>query len=428
VLAGKGNVLDNDRVGVRGGKRLRIAIVGGGIGGLATALFLRRAGLDAMVFEQAPELREVGAGILVAPNAARLLRRLGLAEPLREVAVRLEVGWEFRRWEDGRVLFSQKLGDECERMYGEATYVVHRADLLDLLHRAVPNDMVNLGRRCVGVTQREDEVELAFEDGSVDRADVLVGADGIQSTVRNAIVTPQPYAFSGLSTYRCVIPADKAPEMARRPVQTLWLGPGRHFVHYPISAGRQVNVVAFVPANVETESWTAKGRVEDLAAEFAEWDERMQQIIAAATETNVWALYDREPLERWTVGRVTLLGDAAHPMFPFYAQGAGQAIEDAAILAGCLRDATRETAGAALLRYEEIRKPRATRVQRLSRGRQRHHHLPDGEEQRKRDAEFANEDPLGHNAWLYGHDVEAELAGGAGGKTNTPASPKTQTV
>ena len=420
--------MDNDRVGVRDGKRLRVAIVGGGIGGLATALFLRRAGLDAMVFEQAPELREVGAGILVAPNAARLLRRLGFAESLREVAVRLEVGWEFRRWEDGRVLFSQKLGDECERQYGEATYVVHRADLLDLLQRAVPDDMVNLGRRCVGVTQREDVVELAFEDGSIDRADVLVGADGIQSTVRNTIVTPQPYAFSGLSTYRCVIPADKAPEMARRPVQTLWLGPGRHFVHYPISAGRQVNVVAFVPANVETESWTAKGRVEDLAAEFAGWDERMQQIIAAATETNVWALYDREPLERWTVGRVTLLGDAAHPMFPFYAQGAGQATEDAAILAGCLRDATRETAGAALFRYEEIRKPRATRVQRLSRGRQRHHHLPDGEEQRKRDAEFANEDPLGHNAWLYGHDVEAELAGGAGGKTNTPASPKTQTV
>jgi salicylate hydroxylase len=420
--------VDRDSARVHNDKKVRVAIAGGGIGGLATALFLRRAGLDAMVFEQAPELREVGAGILVAPNAARLLRRLGLAESLREVAVRLEVGWEFRRWEDGRVLFSQKLGDECERLYGEATFVVHRADLLDLLRRAVPNDMVNLGRRCVGVTQREDEVELAFEDGSIARSDVLVGADGIQSTVRNAIVAPQPYAFSGLSTYRCVIPADKAPEMARRPVQTLWLGPGRHFVHYPISAGRQVNVVAFVPANVETESWTAKGQVEDLAAEFAGWDARMQQIIAAATETNVWALYDREPLERWTVGRVTLLGDAAHPMFPFYAQGAGQAIEDAAILAGCLRDATRETAGAALLRYEEIRKPRATRVQRLSRGRQRHHHLPDGEEQRKRDAEFANEDPLGHNAWLYGHDVEAELAGGAGSKTNTPASPKTQTV
>ena len=153
------------------------------------------------------------------------------------------------------------------------------------------------------------------------------------------------------------------------------------------------------------------GAREDLAAEFAGWDERVQRLIASVTETKRYASYDREPLERWTAGRVTLLGDAAHPMMPFFAQGATQAIEDAAVAAGCLREATRETVDEALLRYESLRKERAPKVQQMSRARREHHHLPDGEEQRKRDAEFAKEDPLGHNAWLYGHDVERDLAG-----------------
>ena len=390
---------------------MSIAVVGGGIGGLSTALFLRRAGLeDVTVFEQAPELLEIGAGLQVAPNAVRLLRRLGLAERLDEVGVRLEVGWEFRRWEDGRVLFSQELGDKCERMYGEPYYTVHRAHLLDMLREAVPNGMIRLGHRCVDVTQDGDEVELTFENGSSERADAIIGADGIHSDVHNAILPPHPASFSGLSAYRCLIPADQAPEEARRPVTTLWLGPGRHFVHYPVSAGREINLVTANPAgDWREESWTAEGRVEDLAAEFAGWDERVQQLIASASETKQYAFYDREPIERWTVGRVTLLGDAAHPMMPFFAQGATQAIEDAAVVAGCLGEATRETVEAALLRYESLRKERASKVQMMSRARREHHHLPDGEEQRKRDAEFAKEDPLGHNAWLYGHDVERDL-------------------
>ena len=251
-------------------KKLRVAVVGGGIGGLATAGFLHRAGLDVTVYEQAAMLTEVGAGLVVAPNAARLLRRLSLLDRFRDLAVPLEVGWEFRRWQDGRVLFSQRLGAECERLYGERTYTAHRADLVAVLAAAVPEPAVRLGARCVGVRRRPDHVELAFADGSAGTADVVIGADGLHSVVRDAVLATGPPKFSGTCAYRCLVPAAWAPGFALRPVQTLWLGPGRHLVHYPISAGRYVNLVALTPADdYRVESWTAEGRIEDLRAEFA---------------------------------------------------------------------------------------------------------------------------------------------------------------
>ena len=191
--------------------------------------------------------------------------------------------------------------------------------------------------------------------------------------------------------------------MARRPVQTLWLGPGRHFVHYPISRGQLVNLVAIAPAgNWRTESWTDDGEVSDLLREFETWDGRLRQLIVSATETKRWALYDREPLERWTKGRITLLGDAAHAMLPFLAQGAAQATEDAAALADCLEAADEYSVEEALQRYEELRRPRANRILIGSRGREIRNHLPDGLEQRRRDEELAAGDPLRQSAWLYG--------------------------
>lgn len=376
---------------------MRIAIIGGGIGGIAAALFLRRAGLEATVYEQAAETREVGAGIVVAPNMVRPLAELGLAENLSRVAVRLEAAWEFRRWQDGRILSVQAMGDECVRLYGADCYVAHRADLLALLQSALPPHQLRLGHRCMQV--REDG-EVIFSDNSSIKADVVIGADGIHSTVNPLKAKAR---FSGLCAFRCLVPAQMAPPMALRPVQTLWLGPGRHFVHYPISAGRLVNVVAIVPAgDWRDESWTADGNVADLAAEFAGWDERVLQLIASATSTKRWAMFDRDPLERWTHGRVTLLGDSAHAMLPFFAQGAAQAIEDAVVLADCLRNATRENAEAALKRYEAIRLPRTSQVQVMSRGREIRNHLPDGPEQQARDAQLASGDPLRDSAWLYG--------------------------
>ncbi len=394
---------------------LRVAIVGGGIGGLAAALFLRQAGIAATVYEQAGELREVGAGLVVPPNMVRPLARLSLTEALEREAVRLEAAWEFRRWQDGRVLSVQPMGRECEALYGAPCYVAHRADLLRILQQALPAEQLRLGHRCSAVQQSDDGVTLTFtrRDGreTIERADVAIGADGIHSVLRESIAPAVDARFSGLCAFRCLVPATQAPAMARRPVQSLWLGAQRHFVHYPISRGRLVNLVAIVPAgDWREESWTSEGHVPDLRAEFEGWDARVLQLIDAATDTRRWALVDRTPLPRWTDGRLTLLGDAAHAMLPFFAQGAAQAVEDAEVLALCLRAADRTTVTQALMRYDTQRRPRASQVQVMSRGRELRNHLPDGPEQEQRDAELARGDPLRQSAWLYGHDTGPESA------------------
>ena len=397
---------------------LRVALIGGGIGGLAAALYLRSAGVQATVYEQATQLRETGAGIVVPPNMVRLLAELGLADALRRVAVELVAAWEFRRWQDGRVLFVQAMGDACTEMYGAPCFVAHRADLLALLQDALGPAPLRLDQRCTGVQPSGDAVHIHFEQRNGSRhtaqADVLIGADGIHSAVRKIVAPDVEARFSGLCAFRCLVPAEAAPWVALRPVQTLWLGPGRHLVHYPISAGRLVNIVAIVPAgDWQGESWTADGNVADLQQAFMGWDEhehRLQALLAAATETKRWALVDRTPLPRWTEGRVTLLGDAAHPMLPFFAQGAAQALEDAAVLADCLAGIAPAQVPQALQRYEARRRPRASQVQLMSRGREIRNHLPDGPEQIERDAAFAQGDPLRQSAWLYGHDVRADAA------------------
>ncbi|MEM7535610.1 MAG: FAD-dependent monooxygenase [Chloroflexota bacterium] len=389
---------------------LRVAIVGGGLGGLVTALFLRKVGVDVTVYERVDDLREVGAGIVVPPNMVRPLEVLGLADTLSTFAVKLEAAWEFRRWEDGTVLFSQPMGEACKRLYGTDCYVAHRGDLMSMYKRALPEGIVRLDHQCIAVNELENEVELTFvaRAGEQTRvtSDVVIGADGIHSVIRAAVTTPTEAQFSGSCAFRCLVPAEKAPVMALHPVQTLWLGPSRHFVHYPISGGRLVNVVAIVPAgDWRTESWTADGKISDLFNEFESWDSRVHQLIHSATETKRWALYDRQPLDRWCKGRIALLGDAAHAMLPYFAQGAAQATEDGVVLSACLENATYESVPDALQRYEKIRQPRANQIQLMSRGREVRNHLSDGPEQQQRDREFAEGDLLSKNGWLYGHEL-----------------------
>jgi salicylate hydroxylase len=390
-----------------------IVILGGGIGGLAAAAFLHQAGVPSTVYEQAPELREVGAGLVVAPNAARLLRRLGVLDRLARRAVRLDIGWEFRRWQDGTVLSAENLAAACERLYGEHTYTAHRADLLDAIRSAVPAGTIELGRRCTGLASRGSHPVLQFADGQVVEAEVVIGADGTHSVVRDALAGPTPATYSGICAFRSLIPANRAPSFARRPVQTLWIGPGHHLVHYPVSAGRLVNLVAFAPAAEDTpESWTATGTVGEFAAEFRGWDPRLAGLIRAGGTPGRLALLDRAPLPRWSEGPVTLLGDAAHPMFPFFAQGAAQAIEDAAVLASCLADGPGDPVSA-LHRYEALRIPRTSRLQQVSHARSDINHLPDGPEQLARDKSLAAADPLVANGWIYGFDPYAALTDAA---------------
>ena len=383
---------------------LRVAVVGAGIGGLTAALALRRAGLEVRVFEQAPVLREVGAGIQLSPNATRVLARLGVADALARVAVRPEA-IEHRRWQDGRVLLRQPLGDEVEREFGAPYYHVYRPDLLGVLRDALPGDLVRLNRRCVGVA----DGRVTFEDATTLDADVVVGADGIHSIVRAAVAGADAPRFSGNIAYRGLVAAERLAHLGLPRRGNSFLGPNRHFVHYWVAAGRLMNFVAVVPGGEwRVESWSATGEVADALAEFTGWHPQVTTILAAAACTHRWALYDREPLARWRRGRLVLLGDAAHAMLPFMAQGACQAIEDAAVLARCLTSATRDEVPEALARYEAIRAPRATEVQRASRENATLYHLPDGPAQEARDARYAAHmaaGPFAARGWLFAYDA-----------------------
>jgi salicylate hydroxylase len=385
---------------------LRIGVVGGGIGGLAAAGFLAKSGFDVVVYEQAPALKEVGAGVVVSPNAVRLLRRIGALPHFLRSAVEIERGWEFRRWSDGSVLSSEDMS-RCVDLYGERSYFCHRADLLESILRCVPDRAIQLGARCVEVATASDGARLRLADGRQVDVDLLIGADGVHSVVRSAVARPEPATYSGLCAFRALVPIAEAPEFACQPVHTLWLGPDHHLVHYPVSSGQLVNIVAFAPAgDFRAESWSTVATVAELAAEFDGWDPRLRTLIAHSRDPGRWALLDRPPLKTWSRGRIVLLGDAAHPMFPFYAQGAAQAIEDAAALAVCLAE-NRDDPGRALDIYQELRMPRAGKIQTLSHARKDINHLPDGPEQIERDAELAGADALVRSGWIYGHDAEA---------------------
>jgi len=386
-----------------------VAIVGGGIGGLAAALSLLHAGLDVRVYEQAPALGEVGAGIQICPNASRLLHRLGLGPALDRTGVR-PVSVHQRRWDDGRTLQWAPLGEAMEAAFGAPYYHFHRADLLHALADALPAERVQLDHRLTSFQDDGDRVELTFANGARAAASVLVGADGIHSTVRAALFGPERPRFTGCTAYRGLVPADRLAHLGLEVTAHNWMGPGGHFVHYFVASGRLMNFVAIKERDTWTrESWTDRGEVAEALAVFEGWHSTVRAIIGAADETFLWALFDRLPLARWSVGRVTLLGDACHAMLPFMAQGAAQAIEDGATLAACLTQIGADGIPAALARYEALRLPRASRVQEMSRINKTRYHLPDGPEQQARDASLAvrGDRTIPVIGWLYAHDASA---------------------
>jgi salicylate hydroxylase len=386
-----------------------IAVVGGGIGGLTAALSLLRAGYDVDVYERAAVLAEVGAGVQISPNASRVLHGLGLADALARTGVK-PLAWHQRRWDDGRTLLRTPLADPLEATFGFPHYQMHRADLLAALATAVPAERVHLGHRLVDVVDRGDRVEARFANGATVEADALIGADGIHSTVRGVLFGPDEPRFTGCVAYRGLVPEERLRERALEVTAQVWMGPGRHFVHYFVSQRRLVNFVAIVEQDTWTgESWTDRGEVADALAAFEGWHPQVRAIVGAVDETFIWALFDRPPLARWSVGRITLLGDACHPMVPFMAQGAAQAIEDGATLTACLQQVG-SGIPTALERYEQLRLPRTSRLQTLSTANKTRFHLPDGAVQRERDRQMATEATdwsFDAVAWIYEHDASA---------------------
>lgn len=392
----------------------RIAVIGAGVAGLVVAAALRRAGLSCQVFEQAPRLAEVGAGIQLAPNAVRLLHGLGLAEPLEATAVRPD---EIRvsRWDDGDLIASTALGERCEQAFGAPYYTVLRSDLHSALLGLLPPDVVHLGQCCVGLAERTDDVELTFADGRRVTADLVVGADGIHSAVRRHLIRDEA-RFSGETIYRGLIPADRVPFLRAEPRVQLWLGPGRHCVAYPVAGGERVSFGATTPAGGwRAESWSAVGDAGEVRAAYDGWCPDVLSLLDAAESVGRWALHDRNVIARWSSERTVLLGDAAHPMLPFFAQGANQAIEDAVVLATCLHDLLPTGGmGAALRAYEALRKPRTDAVHEKSRVNTDVFHLPDGADQLRRDAELARYADLEHRRWLWGYEAESALSAAGG--------------
>jgi salicylate hydroxylase len=390
---------------------LKIAVIGGGIGGLAAALSLHRAGFDVDVYEQAAELNEVGGGINMGPNAARLLYRLGLGEALDRDAVR-PLSAHVRRWDDGRTLQKAPLNPRCDELYGAPHLTVHRADLQAIIASGLPGERIHLGHRLTGFADGHDAVEVAFDNGASVRAEMLVGADGIHSTVRALLFGAEAPQFAGCVAYRGLVPAERIADLGLERGNQSWLGPGGHLVHYFVSGGRLLNFVGWTEHDTwNREDWTDRATIERALAAFGGWHPQVRRIISAADTCFIWALFDRDPLPRWSAGRVTLLGDACHPMYPFMAQGAAQAIEDGATLSALLAAGGDMTT--ALRRYEELRLPRVTRLQEMSRANKRRYHMPDGPEQEARDAAMvANRERAPETMrWLFGFDAGVVEAG-----------------
>ena len=383
---------------------IRVAIIGGGIGGLTAAISLLQAGFDVQVYEQSRLLSEVGAGINISPNASRILNRLGLGEECARVAYRSPF-FHQRRWDDGRTLTKARLATDIEREFGAPHHIFHRGELHALLAKPVPRERVHLSHRCVGVEQDGKKVRARFENGVEIEADVLIAADGIFSAVRRALLGAERPRFA-CRAYRGLIPVEKLRDIPAE--STAFLGPGRHFIHYFVSAGRMLNFVGHVEQeDWISESWTEPGKVSDLRAAYAGFHPQVQKVIDAVDETFIWAVLDRPPIPRWTFGRITMLGDACHPMIPFMGQGGAMAIEDATAIAAALVQCGNDVEGALTL-YETVRLPRATRVQNVSWENLTRFHMPDGPAQVERDALMAKgmtDWSYKHIAWLYGHDA-----------------------
>ncbi len=347
-------------------RKLSIAVVGAGMGGLAVAATLRQAGIDVRVYEQAHQFARIGAGIQMMPNSMKVLRGIGIEERLRRTAFQ-PYSHLNREWNTGKVMRELPMP---ESLFGAPYLCMHRADLHEALVSALPENIIHLNKKLVELEQAAGEVTLVFADGTRAQADAVVGADGIHSVVREIIVGPDMPLHKGRIAYRGVYSSALLNGRDIGPSRTKWWGPDRHIVIYYTRADRsQIYFVTSVPESAEwltRESWSARGDVQELRKAYEGFHPDVIAVLEACPDCHKWAILEREPLPRWSDGRIVLLGDACHPMTPYMAQGAATAIEDAAILARCLKEVRGEDVEPAFKLYETHRKPRTSRIQAIS--------------------------------------------------------------
>jgi salicylate hydroxylase len=385
-------------------------IAGAGIGGLAAACALLQRGLRVTVLEQAPAPTEIGAGIQVSANGARALFALGLEQALQTVWCE-PTGKEVRMWNSGETWKLFDLGAVSRERYGAPYFMIHRGDLRRILHEAVAGldpSALRFGCRCIGFTQDANGTTAHLESGEHVRGDALIAADGVHSAIRNSLVGEQHAQFTGCIAWRGLVPVSKLPQRLRHPVGVNWIGPGGHVVHYLLRGGEILNFVGIVErGDWQVESWTAPGTIDECLCDFAGWHDDVRFMIRHVETPYKWALLSREPLQHWSHGRVTLLGDAAHPTLPMMAQGANMALEDAIILARCVA-AFRTDVPAGLLAYERARIDRTSRLVRAANDNARRFHNPvlgslDGA-RRYVETEWQEEKVTQRYDWVFSYD------------------------
>lgn len=389
---------------------MRAIVVGGGIGGLTAALALHRMGIKVAVLEQADDVTEVGAGIQLGGNGTVVLQKLGLGSALAATAI-APASYDYRELETGNMLVSWPLGADATRRYGAPLYNIHRADLIDLLRRALPTGTVHVASKVASFAQDASAVHATLATGQTLDADVLIGADGIHSVVRKQLRGDESTQFSNILMWRSLVSAEAVESLHLEERGNYWTGPGRTIISYWVRPRKLYSILASVPAaEVHRESWTDSGDVEDLLRSFHGAEPRVMKMLEAVETSFITGMYYRDPIDRWTYGRATLLGDAAHAMVPFLAQGACQAIEDAWVLATCLSRVDIAGVPMALKEYEERRRPRTTRVQVAARAMAKLVHESNAQRIRARNGRWkglARIDPLGETTWgfVWGYDV-----------------------
>jgi salicylate hydroxylase len=387
----------------------RISIVGGGIGGLTAALALLQKGFDVTVFEQAKELAEIGAGIQLAPNAMKVLMSLGLEKQVLRTAFEPEAH-VVRNWKTGNATATTRMKGVYHQQFGAGYYTFHRGDLHAALVEAMPMERVRLNAKCTGVRTVGDTAVLEFADGTQVESDVVIGADGIHSVIRESLFGAQPPRFTGVVVWRGLVPADSVPKDLVSPDMTAWFGPRSTIVTYYVRGGEIINWAAFFEQDWRQESWKIEGDKEEVLQTYANWHPSINQLVKNTNRLYKWALFDRDPLPQWTRGRITLLGDSAHPMLPYLAQGACMAVEDGYALATALARQP-DNIEQALKAYEAERRPRTAQVQLASRARARVNQTQSPLIGMCRDIGYAISKffrPSKHTygvEWIYGHDV-----------------------